>query len=64
MNKEQIKGVTRDIAGQVQEDIGKLTNSPDQQIAGLKNQIQGKTEQIIGKVKQVLTGTTTKTTKP
>ena len=42
MNKDQVKGKAKDIAGKVQEKAGELTGSEKQQIKGLKNQAEGK----------------------
>jgi len=54
MNKNQIKGVAKDIAGKVQEGVGKLTGSKEQQVNGLLKQVKGKTEKAFGDVKDVI----------
>ena len=48
MNKDQVKGVTKDIAGKVQEEAGKLVGSKEQQIKGLSKQISGKVQKGVG----------------
>ena len=52
MNKDQVKGVTKDVAGKVQEQAGKLVGSKEQQIKGLSKQISGKLQKGVGDVKQ------------
>lgn len=52
MNKDQVKGVTKDIAGKVQEQAGKLVGSKEQQIKGLSKQVSGKVQKGVGDVKQ------------
>jgi uncharacterized protein YjbJ (UPF0337 family) len=51
MNKNQVKGAVKDIAGKVQEEAGKLTGSKEQQAKGLNKQISGKAEKAYGDVK-------------
>ena len=51
MNKDQVKGTVKDIAGKVQEKAGELTGSEKQQIKGLKNQVEGKVQKSVGDVK-------------
>ncbi len=52
MNKDQVKGVAKDVAGKVQEQAGKLVGSQEQQIKGLSKQISGKVQKAAGDVKQ------------
>ena len=52
MNKDQVKGVAKDVAGKVQEQAGKLVGSKEQQIKGLSKQISGKLQKGAGDVKQ------------
>jgi uncharacterized protein YjbJ (UPF0337 family) len=52
MNKDQVKGVTKDVAGKIQEQAGKLVGSKEQQIKGLSKQISGKVQKGVGDVKQ------------
>ena len=54
MNKNQVKGMAKDIAGKVQEEAGKLVGSKEQQVKGLGKQIAGKAEKAIGDAKEVL----------
>ena len=50
MNKNQVKGVTKQIVGEVQEKAGQLVGSKEQQIKGLAKQIAGKTQSSIGDI--------------
>ena len=52
MNKDQVKGTMKDIAGKAQEKAGELTGSEKQQIKGLKNQAEGKIQKGVGDVKE------------
>ncbi len=54
MNKDQIKGTVKDIAGKAQEKVGELTGSETQQIKGLKNQAEGKIQKGVGNVKEAV----------
>jgi len=52
MNKDQVKGVAKDVAGKVQEQAGKLVGSKEQQLKGLSKQISGKVQKGVGDVEQ------------
>ena len=52
MNKDQVQGVAKDVAGKVQEQAGKLVGSKEQQIKGLSKQISGKVQKAVGDVEQ------------
>ena len=54
MNKDQVKGKAKNIAGKVQEQAGKLVGSKEQQIKGLSKQIDGKVHKTVGDAKQVI----------
>ncbi len=54
MNKDQVKGAAKDVAGKVQEEAGKLVGSKKQQIKGLSKQIAGKVQKGVGDVKQAV----------
>ena len=51
MNKDQVKGVVKDVAGKVQEKTGEIIGSKSQQAKGLEKQVEGKAEKAIGDVK-------------
>ena len=48
MNKDQVKGAAKDIAGKIQEEAGKLVGSKEQQVKGLINQVKGKAQEHVG----------------
>jgi uncharacterized protein YjbJ (UPF0337 family) len=52
MNKDQVKGVAKDVVGKIQEKAGKVVGSKEQQIKGLSKQISGKAQKGLGDVKQ------------
>ena len=52
MNKNQLKGTAKDVAGKVQEEAGKLVGSKEQQVKGLSRQISGKVQKGAGDVEQ------------
>jgi uncharacterized protein YjbJ (UPF0337 family) len=57
MNKDQVKGMAKDIAGKVQEEAGKLVGSKEQQAKGLAKQVSGKAEKAYGDAKEVIKDT-------
>jgi uncharacterized protein YjbJ (UPF0337 family) len=54
MNKDQVKGAAKDVAGKVQQQAGKLVGSKQQQAKGLAKQVSGKTQKAVGDVKQAV----------
>lgn len=54
MNKDQVKGAAKDVAGKVQEGIGRAVNSPEQEAKGLAKQAEGKTQKAYGDVKEAV----------
>ena len=52
MNKDQVQGVAKDIAGKVQEQAGKLVGSEEQQFKGRSRQISGRIQKGVGDAKQ------------
>lgn len=60
MNKNQIKGFAKDVAGKVQEEAGKLVGNKEQQAKGLGKQISGKAEQAYGDAKEEIKKTVDK----
>ena len=52
MNKDQIKGMTKDAAGKTQEAGGRLTGDKSQQAKGLGKQAAGKVQKAYGNVKE------------
>ena len=60
MNKDQVKGAAKDIAGKAQQKAGELTGSDKQQVKGLKNQAEGKIQKGVGNAKDALDDATDK----
>jgi len=54
MNKDQVKGVSKDIAGKVQESAGKIMGSKTQQAKGLGKQLEGKSEKALGDARETI----------
>jgi len=54
MNKDQVKGTAKNIAGKIQEKTGKVIGSKEQEIKGLSKQIAGKSEKSYGDAKEGL----------
>jgi len=54
MNKNQVKGALKDVAGKAQEKAGQLVGSKEQQVKGLGKQISGKAEKTYGDAKEVI----------
>jgi uncharacterized protein YjbJ (UPF0337 family) len=52
MNKDQVKGTAKTIAGKVQQKTGKLTRSKTQQAKGLAKQVAGKVQKGYGDARQ------------
>lgn len=58
MNKDQVKGTAKDVAGKVQQETGKLVGSKEQQAKGLAKQVAGKAQQGAGDVKEAIKDST------
>jgi uncharacterized protein YjbJ (UPF0337 family) len=51
MNRDQLKGVTKHIAGKMQEKAGKLVRSDKHQAKGRGKQVAGKIQKGVGDIK-------------
>ena len=51
MNKDQIKGTAKDIAGKTQEKFGEMTGSKKEQAKGAAKQVEGKVQKGFGDAK-------------
>lgn len=60
MNKDQVKGTAKNVAGKVQEEAGKLMGSKEQQAKGVAKQVAGKTQKGVGDVKEAVKDSTRK----
>jgi len=54
MNRDQVKGTAKDIAGKVQRKFGEATGNENQQIKGGAKQVEGKIQKGVGNVEQGL----------
>ncbi len=54
MNKDQVEGKAKNIAGKVQEKVGELTGNKSQQAKGLAKQVAGTTQEKVGDLKETV----------
>ena len=52
MNKDQIKGAAKEVAGKVQRKAGELVDSPEHQAKGAAKELTGKVQKEIGNIKE------------
>lgn len=50
MNRDQVEGTAKDIAGKVQRKVGEATGNTSQQIKGGARQVEGKVQRKTGDV--------------
>jgi uncharacterized protein YjbJ (UPF0337 family) len=51
MNKDQVKGKAKDIAGRVERQVGEWTGDPEKQVNGTLKQAEGKVQNAWGNAK-------------
>ncbi len=61
MNRDQVKGTAKEVAGKVQQGVGKVTGSDAQQAKGVVKQVEGKVQKGVGNVEQEIDKGTRKT---
>jgi uncharacterized protein YjbJ (UPF0337 family) len=54
VNRDQVKGTAKDVAGKVQRKFGELTGNKRQQAKGAAKQVAGKVQRGTGNVEQAL----------
>ena len=54
MNRNQMKGAVKNVAGKVQQKVGELTGNKTQQAKGVAKQVQGKVQRGAGNVEEAL----------
>ncbi len=54
MNKDQVKGAAKDVAGKLQQKAGKLVGNERQQAKGLAKQVSGKLQKGVGDLREAL----------
>ncbi len=52
MNRDQVKGTAKDVAGKVQRKVGEATGDIGDQIKGAGKQIEGKLQKGVGDLEQ------------
>ncbi len=52
MNKNQVNGEVKNVAGKIQEGVGKLTGKKEQQVKGVAKQGVGKVQSAVGDLQQ------------
>lgn len=52
MNKDQVKGKAKEVAGKIQKNVGDAVGSSEQQLKGMKNQAEGNIQQKAGDIKE------------
>jgi len=54
MNKDQVKGSAKEVAGKIQQGVGRAIDSPDQQVKGMGKQIEGNAQKNFGNLKEAV----------
>ena len=54
MNRDQVKGAAKDVAGKVQRKVGELTGNENQQAKGAAKQVEGKVQKGVGNIGEAL----------
>ena len=54
MNKDHVKGAAKDMAGKVQREYGKMTDSPSHEAKGMAKQAEGKIQKKVGDAKEAV----------
>jgi uncharacterized protein YjbJ (UPF0337 family) len=54
MNRNQMKGAAKNVAGKVQQKVGELTGNKTQQAKGVAKQVEGKVQRAAGNVEEAL----------
>jgi uncharacterized protein YjbJ (UPF0337 family) len=52
MNRNQVEGAAKDVAGKVQQKVGELTGNKTQQAKGAAKQVEGKIQKGAGNTEQ------------
>ncbi len=60
MNKDQVKGTVKEVAGKVQKNVGEAIGNPKQQVKGAVKETQGKAQQVRGDAKELVKDATRK----
>ena len=52
MNRDQVEGTAKDVAGKVQRKVGEATDNASQQIKGGAKQVEGKIQRGVGNLEK------------
>ena len=52
MNKDQVKGVAKQVEGNVKEEVGKLTGDTETRVKGHAKELEGKLQKKVGDAKE------------
>jgi uncharacterized protein YjbJ (UPF0337 family) len=52
MNRDQVKGAAKNVAGKIQQKVGELTGNKTQQAKGAAKRVAGKLQKGVGNVEQ------------
>ena len=48
MNRDQVKGRVKEVAGKVEKNVGRAVGSPKTELKGIAKEIAGKAQKIVG----------------
>jgi uncharacterized protein YjbJ (UPF0337 family) len=54
MNRNQVKGALKKVAGKLQEKTGQAIGSPEQRAKGIVKQVEGKTQEVAGDIQEAV----------
>ena len=54
MNRDQVKGKAKDVAGKVQQKVGEAAGNTSQQVKGVAKQVEGKMQKGVGDAHEAL----------
>ena len=54
MNKDQVKGAAKDIAGKAQASMGRAVDSPKHEVKGTAKQVEGKAQKTVGDAREAV----------
>lgn len=52
MNKDQVKGAAKEVAGKVQRKLGDAVDSPSQEVKGMAREAEGKLQKGVGNARE------------
>jgi uncharacterized protein YjbJ (UPF0337 family) len=55
MNRNQVEGKVKEVAGKVQQRVGEATGSTNQKVKGVAKQVEGKVQKGVGDAQQAVT---------